>query len=130
MSWVAHAGATLLVPSGPAGHHLFIVLNEPAEFEGYGTGVCVVMVSFSSQKPGRPHDATCECAVGEHPFIKKPSFIDYSHLRVERVTNLAARVATGFFVSQAEVDPQLLARILAGVQQSRFSKREFKHLLA
>jgi hypothetical protein len=112
------------------GHHLFIVLNEPAEFEGYGTGVCVAMVSFSSQKPGRPCDPTCECGVGEHAFIKKPSFIDYSHLRVARVTDLAARVATGLFVPQAQIGLRLRARIVAGVQQSRFSKREFKHLLA
>lgn len=46
--WVPQAGATLHIPSGPLGRssdlHLFVALNNPRAFSGYGAG-------FRHQRP-------------------------------------------------------------------------------
>lgn len=50
------AGDALLIPSGPQGHHLFIVLNAPGVLPGYGAIEHCVLANISSIKPGIPHD--------------------------------------------------------------------------
>jgi len=54
--WVPVAGSTFLVPSGPSGYHLHVVLNDPCVFDGYGPVCCVVMVGFTSKVNGAPYD--------------------------------------------------------------------------
>lgn len=77
--------ATLLVPSGPENDpdrkHLFILLTDPADD---GSGVkAVLMVSLSSIKQGLPYDASCILYPGDHPFVKKESFVVYQKARIE-----------------------------------------------
>ena len=55
-AWQASAGATLLVPSGPVGQHLFVVLCDPLVLPGYGPNPCVVMANLSTVRAGIPHD--------------------------------------------------------------------------
>ena len=55
-AWQASAGATLLVPSGPIGQHLFVVLCDPVVLAGYGLNPCVVMANLSTVRAGIPHD--------------------------------------------------------------------------
>jgi hypothetical protein len=45
--WQPCAGATLLMPSGNEGDHLYIALNDPQSFENYGRQPCVVLVNLS-----------------------------------------------------------------------------------
>lgn len=124
--WQACAGATLLVPSGPQGQHLFVVLNDPQTFEGYGSGVCVVMVPLDSVKSGVHHDATCALITGEHPFVMRPTFVNFSYARIEQARHLEEMVANGQFRANTKMDLLLLARIKQGLLDSPFTKREFK----
>ena len=126
--WQACAGATLLVPSGPQGQHLFVVLNDPQAFEGYGSVVCVVMVPLDSVKSGVHHDSTCALITGEHPFVTRPTFVNFSYARIEQARHLEEMVANGQFRANAKMDPPLLARIKQGLLDSPFTKREFKRL--
>ena len=128
--WEACAGATLLVPSGPQGQHLFVVLNDPQAFEGYGNVVCVVMVPLDSVKSGVHHDATCAFTIGEHPFVTRPTFVNFSYARIEQARHLEEMVASGQFRANARIDNLLLARIKQGLLDSPFTKREFKRLFA
>lgn len=63
-----------MILSGP-NEHLFTVVLGPAHLEGYGDAPQVVVVSFSSIKPGLPYDESCTVAAGVHPFITRDSFV-------------------------------------------------------
>lgn len=127
-AWQACAGATVLVPSGPQGQHLFVVLNDPQEFDGYGKVVCVVMIPLDSVKTGIHHDSTCELAVGVHPFVTRPTFVNFRLARIEQARHLEAMVNTQDFQTRAPVDTLTLERIRQGLVVSPFTTREIKRL--
>lgn len=120
--------ATVLVPSDPHGQHLFIVLNNPQEFEGYGKVVCVVMVPLDSVKTGIHHDPTCELAAGVHPFVTRTTYVNFRLARIEQVRHLETMVNTQHFQTRAPVDAATLERIRNGLLASPFTTREIKRL--
>lgn len=125
--WQAIAGATLLIPSGPGGEkHLFVVLNDPKPFPGYGARPCVVLVNVSTFKLGAERDATCILEAGCHPFVNQKSFVVYRSARVEPLAQVAQLVKQSFFKPQPPIDKALLKRIKTGLKSSAFTKREFK----
>lgn len=126
--WEVRAGATLLVPSGPQGQHLFIVLNDPREFPNYGKAVCVVVVPLDSIKSEIRYDTTCELPAGLHPFITRPTFVNFSYARIEQVRHLLTMVDNGLCTPHVPIDDAVVARIKAGLAASPFTKREFKLL--
>lgn len=112
--------ATLLVPSGPSGDperkHLFILLTDPCENE---EGVqAVLMVSLSSVKPGLPHDPSCVLKAGDHPFVKRDSFVVYGKARIEDAQKLLRGVKDGKLVPHDTVTPEVFARICDGLLRS------------
>ena len=93
--------ATLLVPSGPENDpdrkHLFILLTDPADAEA---GVkAVLMVSLSSIKAGLPHDPACLLYPGDHPFVKRNSFVVYQKARIEEAEKVLRGVKDGKLVA-------------------------------
>ena len=127
-AWQASAGATLLMPSGGEGKHLFVALNDPRTFQGYGPRPHVVLVNVSTVRPGIPHDTTCVLAADSHPFVKQESFIAYRHTRIEPVAHVEEMVKQGVFEPKDPVTLALLTAINAGLRKSPFTKREFKQL--
>ena len=127
-SWQPSAGATLLIPSGPAGNHLFVVLCDPAVFPGYGSKPCVVLVNLSTVRPGIPHDSACILSPGCHPFIETESYVRYRDARIYNAADLTQRVAQGLFVPHQPMAPSVLTSIRAGLYASPFVKREIKLL--
>ncbi len=127
-SWQPEAGATLLMPSGPEGNHLFVVLNDPRVFDGYGPRAHVVLVCVSSIRDGIPHDATCELEPGCHPFVKRSSYVVYRRSRVEAARHLEKLVEQGVFKPHLPASAELLDRVKRGLQVSPFTTREFKEL--
>jgi hypothetical protein len=127
--WVPVAGSTFLVPSGPSGYHLHVVLNDPCVFDGYGPVCCVVMVGFTSKVNGAPYDSACNLVAGDHPFINHDSYIAYKYARVDRIDELEKKVTTKLFIPREPVSAELLYRIRNGLQSSRFASREMKRLL-
>ena len=101
-------GGTLIIPSGPKGNHLFIILNEPKDFAGYINSS--VLVNISSIR-NAPYDKTCTLEPGSHPFIKHRSFIAYRHARVEREESLIQKVNALLFTPQEPLDGELLKRV-------------------
>lgn len=126
-AWQPSAGATLLIPSG-ASKHLFVVLNQPAPFSGYGSQPCVVLVNVSSVRKDIPYDTTCTLPAGCHPFVMQESYVRYQDARIYRADELAARVAQGLFSLHQPMTQQWLEAIRAGLRTSPRTKREFKIL--
>jgi len=127
--WHAVAGATLLIPSGPRGeNHLFVLLNDPKVFAGYGGRPCVVLVNLSTAREGGELDDTCLLEPGSHPFVRQKSFVLYRAARLEPKAHLDQLVKQGFFKPHQPLDPGILAVVKAGLMTSPFTKREFKQL--
>lgn len=115
--------ATLLVPSGPENDpdrkHLFILLTDPADA---GAGVkAVLMVSLSSIKSGVPHDPACLLYPGDHPFVKRDSFVVYQKARIEEADKVLRGVKDGKLVPQDPMDSAVFARICKGLEDSRLT---------
>jgi len=107
------------VPSGPAHDpdkkHLFIVLTDPCPTAGD-----VLMVNVSSVRPG--HDTACQLFVGDHPFIKRDSFIEYALARIELAQKIQNGVTNGALAPRADLDKAIFARVCHGLTVSRFVK--------
>lgn len=124
--WQPAPGETLLVPSGPAGHHLFVLILGPVQLPDYGSVPHVAMVSFTTLRPGVPHDEACVMQPGEHPFIKHTSYAYYRDVRIERVPHVTAMVQGAIWQAHTPCSPALLARLQQGICASRLVRRDVK----
>ena len=117
------------MPSGPDGDHLFIVLNDPKVFAGYGPNAQVLLVNLSTvPRDGVHYDSTCVLDPVCHPFVKAKSYIVYRGARIDPEAHLLARVAQGLFKPQQPMSASIVANIKTGLKTSPFTKREFKGL--
>ena len=109
--------------------HLFAVAVGPEKFDGHGTKPHVIMVSVTSVKPDFPHDPACVIRAGEHPFIKRDSYVYYREPRIESVAHVQNMVDSASWMSQAPCSAELLERIRAGLLNSTRVPRHIKALL-
>ena len=123
--WTCMPGATLIIPSGPGGKHLFIILNEPKDFAGYINSS--VLVNVSSVRKA-PYDDTCILESGSHPFIKQRSYIAYRHARVDREERLIQKVSASLFKPHDPLDDELLRRVQNGLYESPQTRRFLKEI--
>lgn len=116
--------ATLLIPSGPATDpdrlHLFILLTNAQPDDS------MLLVSVSTVQANLPHDQTCLLYRGDHPFIRRDSFVVYSKARIELRAKLIRGVNSGFFESRESLDEAIFARVCHGVASSRFTPQGIK----
>lgn len=117
--------ATLLVPSGPAHapdrKHLFICLTDPV-----GKDRETLLVSVSSVQPHVPHDRTCLLYPGDHPFVRRDSFVAYWHSRIETAEAISRGVKAGILVPQDILEQGVFARVCLGAEQSRHLAPRYK----
>jgi len=115
--------ATLLIPSGAENDkdrkHLFVLLTDPHD-DGTGTK-CVLLVSLSTVKQNLPHDRTCILYQGDHPFIKRESYVVYQRARIEEVAKILRGVKSGQLIAQTPMDGAIFARICKGIEESRLT---------
>lgn len=117
-----------MVPSGP-NEHLFVVTLGPMVLEGHGPEPQVVIVSFSSVKPGLPFDDACLIPAGSHPFIVRDSYIYYREPRIYPAATVEERVNSDQWRQGAPCDDELLRRILSGFRRSKRLPRHFNEIL-
>ena len=131
-TWVPCAGATLHMPSGPSsgsGKHLFIVLNDPKPFAGYGAALCIALVSLSSVPTQEIRfDETCILRAGCHPSVRHDTYVYYKGTRMEQLRDVLKRLEDGFYTPGEPLEQHVLIAVRAGLLKSPFSKREFKQL--
>jgi len=108
----ARAGSTLLFP---VGHekvpHLVLVLTDPA-----GPSDIVVVTAVVSEKPFT--DKTVTLNVGDHPFIRWPSNVDYGWSRFLPTKKLRRGTP------QEALRDEILARVRAGLLASSHTANE------
>ena len=121
--WTCIPGGTLIIPSGPEGKHLFIILNKPKDFAGHRNSSVLVNVSSIRKAP---HDDTCILEPGSHPFIKQRSYIAYRHARVDREERLIQKVNASLFRPHDPLDDELLKRVQIGLYKSPQTRRFLK----
>lgn len=129
MPWNCETGSCLLVPSGPAGDHLFTVALGPKRLAGYGPEEQVVIVSFTSIKAGLHHDDACEIAVGDHPFIVRESYIYYREPRIYPATMVRQKVESGEWTEREPCSEDLIRKVLEGFRKSKRLPRHFNDIL-
>jgi len=127
--FIPSPGQTLLVPSGPTGLHLFILILGPVILDGYGPNAQILMVNVTSIRSGIPHDPVCELHPGEHPFIQHPNYVAYRHLRLDGSRHVEQMIKSRLWMPHLACTPELLRRVIEGLCHSRLAAREFKLLL-
>ena len=70
--------------------HLWIVISDPKQNRGK-----VLLVNFSSVKPSVRFDDACVVDVGDHPYIKKKTFVYYDKARVATDRGLEKEISSG-----------------------------------
>lgn len=123
--------ATLFIHTGPH-QHLHVVMNDPAVNPINGDS-SVAVVNFCSYDPLRFQDGTCLLRVGDHTFIKHPSYVDYQHAALMRVEPLARDLADPASATQLHVEPvteELYRRILLGLRGSDRVERKVTRFLS
>lgn len=126
-NWSCVAGGALLVPSGPQGHHLHIIIFGPANFPGYPKQSCI-SVSICTIRTGLPFDNTRIVNPGEHEFIKHPSYVAYRHARIDTSAHFEEMVKNGYFYPQTTVVEPLLREIYSGLHESSQTPNYLKQL--
>lgn len=114
MTYVPYKGGTLLVPSGPHGMHLFVILTNKCQYGFH------LLVSITSIKAGKSYDDACTFAGGEHPFIDRPSYAYYRLAEQKRSTAIVHGVESGLFVPRDDMPEAQLAAICNGIGESEF----------
>jgi hypothetical protein len=128
--WAPAAGQTLLIPSGPAGYHLHLVLNDPIPLPGYPGHSCVLvcLCSIHPHTPANAIDTTCILHTGAHPFIQHESYIAYKYTRIDNAADLIARVAQNVFQVHQPCNDPPFSQIKAGLNASPRTRNAFKNL--
>jgi len=107
---------TILIPANSASH-LHFVCNDPVFYPNKGKE-CVLLVNISSIKQGISHDTSCLLDVGDHPFIKKPSFIYYRMAEIYTVAGIQLQVAEGNYSVREDCCDAVFEKILNGFNLS------------
>ena len=88
----------------------------------------VLVVDICSIRATR-HDPNPVSNVGDHPFVKQPSYMNYPQIAVEPAADIENGVRRGLFHTGVPVSDDLLARIIAGGIASIRTARDVKGIL-
>lgn len=111
-----------MIPSGP-NEHLFTVALGPLVMESYGSQPQVVLVNFTSVKPGAPIDPACIVEAGQHSFLTHDSYIAYRYAEIRPVFDVEKMVSDQVWRPAASCNNDLLQRIVDGFSASERVKR-------
>jgi len=92
--------------------HLFVVMNDPCPEK-----LCLV-ISISSIKPKRHFDPACVLEVGDHPFIKHPSFIMYRLAETKKAMHISNMVDSKYYLKHKDFEEPAFGNIAAGLFKS------------
>jgi len=113
--------ASLLIPSGadhnPSQKHLFVALTEPWVYQKKERAI---LVNFTSVMQSRQFDQSCILTPEDnaHPFIKRPSYINYAGARIEEAAAIRRGVNSGQLIQQGAICAKAFKRIVAGLNNS------------
>ena len=117
---------TVLIPTGPT-NHLHFICCDPVHYHNQNKE-CVLAVNISSIDEDIECDQTCTLNVGDHPFIKNPSYVYYRKAEIFGADNISRNVAEGNFIAHQPCNDATFNRILNGFEVSeevRFKIKRF-----
>ena len=129
MPWECAAGSTLLIPSGPIGNHLFVVLNHPKDFEGHAPQSCVSVSVCTIRTTFYDRTVVLEPGNGMHPFVQHPSYVSFRRARIDTAAHLRNLVEGQVAFPRDPVSQTLLKQICEGLQASEQTPNYIKDLL-
>lgn len=110
--FVPRSSFTIHIPeTGPHGHLFVILTNTCKDGDNLIVPVCSI-------RAGRAYDPTCSLGVGDHDFLRHPSYVAYNFLKRENAANLVKKVADGVVAYKGIMADPVFARICAGVELS------------
>lgn len=109
--------AGLLIPSGPDGFHLHVILTDKCSDGMHLVG------SISSVRRGRKHDPTCIVGPGEHRFVDHRSYVLYRRFDTIFASHITTCVDGWEFRKHDAVTEELYDRMCAGIEDSDFTAR-------
>lgn len=120
MAYEVRKGATLLVPSGPSGNHLYVVVTEPDENDQ------VLVVTFCSIPEQGFHDATCEIHEG-HPFVTRPTYVNYRLSEIMTCAHIEKCVDGWVYTPKQSIDDdELMTRMRDGILDSELTPQRIQ----
>jgi hypothetical protein len=114
--FIARKRATLLIPSGPTGMHLFVIMTNRCA-NGFH-----LLLSVTSVRDGMDYDTTCVFRGGEHPFISQKSYVFYRSAEQKMQSALERGVEKGLFVPRPDMAEEPFAAMCDGITRSDFIK--------
>lgn len=90
--------------------HLYFVASSPDDSSE------IVLLSLTTDRPHADH--TCEIAVGEHPFVTRPTVVAYYKARCVTIDWLKDQLEKGFAIRREPLSPELLGRVQQGAIRS------------
>jgi len=98
--------------------HLFVIVINPEEFTK--NTIVVPVDTLTSRK----QDQTTTLNLGDHEFIKKPSFINYNRARIMTVTFIDQMIRDGKAKSKEPIKTEVLIKIRDGLRKSDHTPQE------
>lgn len=105
------AGAAFLIRDRQMGPHLFLVLTDPDTSRRLVVTVAVVTEKSHTDK-------TCALDVGDHPFIRHRSNVDYGSARFVPLGKLEDQLRSGRAIAQPTLSPAVLKIVQHGLLTS------------
>lgn len=123
MAYVPLKKGTIIIVSGthhdPGREHLFIICTDVCV---KGFHVIVPLTSYVNDLC----DGTCIVERGEHPFVRKKSYILYRKAEVREASVLIAGVAAKIMRPHDDMNAQTFLRIRNGICRSIHTPRKVK----
>lgn len=64
--------------------------------------------------------------VGDHDFLRHPSFVSYHQMRIFSEKLIVERICEGVFLDKGKISERIFALICLGVETSRLSAPKYK----
>ena len=84
----------------------------------------VILVSVASIRQGESgyYDTTCVLQPGDHPFIRRDSYVVYRQAVIMELRDLERDLKNGLITSRERAGADVVERIVMGVEESGFTK--------
>lgn len=110
---------TILLLSGSK-EHIYFICNDPVFYPRL-TKECFLAVNLTSIGSGFEIDNTCVLNVGDHPFVKHPSYIFYQRAEILGADTVTRQVISGDIRTHEPCSEKTFLRILNGFTASPYT---------
>lgn len=116
----------LLIPTLPSKkEHLFFICHDPVYIEDMRKN-CFLIVNLTSIKPEIPYDNSCVLNIGDHSFIKHPSYVLYRSAEIYGVDNTISKIKNNEIRVLEHCSDEVFSQVINGFKISKHVKKHIK----